>query len=44
MRSESRVAGAASRSFGFTLVELAVVCSMVAILTAMVIPVARYTL
>jgi general secretion pathway protein G len=29
---------------GFTLVELAVVCSMVAILTAMVIPVARYTL
>jgi general secretion pathway protein G len=29
--------------FGFTLVELAVVCSMIAILTAMVIPVARYT-
>lgn len=32
------------RSRGFTVVELAVVCSMIAILTAMAIPIARYTL
>lgn len=31
-----------SRSHGFTIVELAVVCSMIAILAAMVVPVARY--
>jgi general secretion pathway protein G len=29
---------------GFTVVELAVVCSMIAILTAMAVPIARYTL
>jgi len=34
----------ASRSRGFTVVELAVVCSMIAILTAMAVPIARYTL
>jgi general secretion pathway protein G len=33
-----------SPSAGFTIVELAVVCSMIAILTAMAIPVARYSL
>jgi general secretion pathway protein G len=33
-----------SPSTGFTIVELAVVCSMIAILTAMAIPVARYSL
>src|SRR5215471_8384629 len=33
-----------SRTAGFTIVELAVVCSMIAILTAMAIPVARYSL
>ena len=32
------------RSRGFTVVELAVVAAMIAILTAMVVPVARYTL
>ena len=35
---------AAGRSRGFTAVELAVVCAMIAILTAMVVPVARYSL
>ena len=34
----------ASRSRGFTVVELAVVATMVAILAAMAVPVARYTL
>lgn len=29
---------------GFTVVELAVVCAMIAILTAMAVPIARYTL
>jgi general secretion pathway protein G len=33
----------ASRQGGFTVVELAVVAAMIAILTAMVVPVARYT-
>lgn len=33
-----------SASRGFTVVELAVVCSMIAILTAMAVPIARYTL
>jgi general secretion pathway protein G len=33
-----------NRSRGFTVVELAVVCSMIAILTAMAVPIARYTL
>src|SRR6202162_5847632 len=34
----------APRQGGFTVVELAVVAAMIAILTAMVVPVARYTL
>jgi general secretion pathway protein G len=34
----------ASRQGGFTVVELAVVAAMIAILTAMIVPVARYTL
>jgi general secretion pathway protein G len=34
----------ASRQGGFTIVELAVVAAMIAILTAMIVPVARYTL
>ena len=34
----------ARRSAGFTMVELAIVCAMILILTAMVIPVSRYTL
>jgi len=33
-----------ARVRGFTVVELAVVCSMIAILTAMAVPIARYTL
>ena len=33
-----------ARSRGFTVVELAVVCSMIAILTAMAIPVAKYSM
>jgi len=33
-----------SRSGGFTIVELAVVCSMVAILSAMAIPVVKYSI
>jgi general secretion pathway protein G len=37
-----RPTGASSR--GFTVVELAVVCSMIAILTAMAIPVAKYSM
>jgi general secretion pathway protein G len=39
-----RLPSPASRERGFTVVELAVVAAMIAILTAMVIPVARYTL
>ncbi len=35
---------AVSRQGGFTIVELAVVAAMIAILTAMVVPVAKYTL
>jgi general secretion pathway protein G len=40
----SRLTPYASRQHGFTIVELAVVCAMIAILTAMVVPVAKYTL
>lgn len=44
-RFARRPAPSASRpSNGFSMVELAVVCSMIAILTAMAVPVARYTL
>ena len=43
-RSASRLTPHASRQAGFTVVELAVVAAMIAILTAMVVPVARYTL
>lgn len=43
--SACRLPPAASRrERGFTVVELAVVAAMIAILTAMVVPVARYTL
>jgi general secretion pathway protein G len=44
IRSAFRLPPPASRQSGFTVVELAVVAAMIAILTAMVIPVARYTL
>jgi general secretion pathway protein G len=44
IRSASRLPPPASRHGGFTVVELAVVAAMIAILTAMVIPVAKYTL
>ena len=40
----SRLAARGSRQPGFTIVELAVVAAMIAILTAMVVPVAKYTL
>ena len=40
----SRLTPDASRQHGFTIVELAVVAAMIAILTAMVVPVAKYTL
>ena len=40
----SRLPYPVSRQGGFTIVELAVVCAMIAILTAMVVPVAKYTL
>ena len=40
----SRLTPDASRQRGFTIVELAVVAAMIAILTAMVVPVAKYTL
>ena len=43
IRSASRLRPPASRQAGFTIVELAVVAAMIAILTAMVVPVARYT-
>ena len=44
IRSASRLPPYASRAAGFTVVELAVVAAMIAILTAMIVPVARYTL
>jgi general secretion pathway protein G len=40
----SRLPSPVSREDGFTIVELAVVAAMIAILTAMVVPVAKYTL
>jgi len=40
----SRLPSPVSRERGFTIVELAVVAAMIAILTAMVVPVAKYTL
>jgi general secretion pathway protein G len=40
----SRLTAHGSRQSGFTIVELAVVAAMIAILTAMVVPVAKYTL
>ena len=40
----SRLTAHGSRQRGFTIVELAVVAAMIAILTAMVVPVAKYTL
>ena len=43
-RSASRLPPPASRQGGFTVVELAVVAAMIAILTAMIVPVTRYTL
>ena len=43
IRSAFRLPPSASRQGGFTIVELAVVAAMIAILTAMVVPVARYT-
>ena len=42
--SRSRLTAHGSRQVGFTIVELAVVAAMIAILTAMVVPVAKYTL
>jgi len=42
--SRSRLTADGSRQHGFTIVELAVVAAMIAILTAMVVPVAKYTL
>jgi general secretion pathway protein G len=44
VRSASLLPSPVSRQRGFTVVELAVVAAMIAILTAMVVPVARYTL
>jgi len=43
-RSRARLPAHGSRQLGFTIVELAVVAAMIAILTAMVVPVAKYTL
>ena len=40
----ARLAAHGRRQRGFTIVELAVVAAMIAILTAMVVPVAKYTL
>lgn len=42
--SRSRLTAHGSRELGFTMVELAIVAAMIAILTAMVVPVAKYTL
>jgi general secretion pathway protein G len=39
-----RLPSSVSRERGFTVVELAVVAAMIAILTAMIVPVTRYTL
>src|ERR1700693_69287 len=44
VRSASRFPSPVSRERGFTVVELAVVAAMIAILTAMIVPVTRYTL
>jgi general secretion pathway protein G len=44
IRYGSRLTAHGSRQAGFTVVEVAVVAAMIAILTAMVVPVARYTL
>jgi general secretion pathway protein G len=44
VRPASRFPSPVFRERGFTVVELAVVAAMIAILTAMIIPVARYTL
>ncbi len=44
IRAGSRLSASGSREEGFTMVEMAVVCSMVAILSVMAIPVARYAL
>jgi general secretion pathway protein G len=41
--SASRLLLRDSRAHGFTVVELAIVAAMIAILTAMVVPIARYT-
>jgi general secretion pathway protein G len=43
-RFVSRLPSSVSRERGFTVVELAVVAAMIAILTAMVVPVTRYTI
>ncbi len=43
-RSAFRLPSSVSRLRGFTVVELAVVAAMIAILTAMVVPVTRYTI
>jgi len=43
-RRASRLTPYESRQHGFKIVELAVVAAMIAILTAMVVPVAKYTL
>ena len=42
-RFACRLPSPVSREEGFTVVELAVVAAMIAILTAMVVPIARYT-
>ena len=44
IRARSRLPAPGSREGGFTMVEMAVVCAMVAILSVMAIPVARYAL
>ena len=43
-RPVSHLPSPVSRQGGFTMVELAIVAAMIAILTAMVVPVAKYTL
>lgn len=42
-RPRSRAEARSAKAGGFTMVELAIVCAMILILTAMVIPVSRYT-